>query len=506
MAIDSLRSGAIRICFDDSLNAYPHKCRILIEGQMLDTGTAIDGALRQVPSLRHLDELFGAGSVIAEGMRTAFACCPNNALEFFALPHKDASVGATTKAEYTIQVVGDAATSHGRADFYVGDGRWNTSTRIAQGTLRDDAMVAIATSMQKEHGFPFDVTVAGNTITLIAKNAGTVGNCVKIIYNWHERLDYAPLGLTFQIAQTVVGVQDAFTPPDYAAILGECCYCCIGGLYDNGPWQDALIAYIESAWDCAKPQCFGHGYTYNSGTLGEILSYDTNSPEISRLAHCCDDPSIGWLKVAAYTAQSCCLAVDNPEMSIQGPEFGVLGCVKQPESCFQCFTFDEQQILEANGFVVTVPFHGGSGSMTSPMIVNDITNNRYDATGHLNATWWNVSSRRLAAVTADQMAIELGKVIGLGLFTKNTTIPPGIKGTNPKLILGAIRTWAKGQVGILFSEFENIDKDIQLFTDFEKAPKCQGIPGKLWVNFIYRPPVRISNILINAQPALLSNC
>ena len=40
MSIDSLRSGAIRICFDPSLNAYPNKCRILLEGQMLDTGTA----------------------------------------------------------------------------------------------------------------------------------------------------------------------------------------------------------------------------------------------------------------------------------------------------------------------------------------------------------------------------------------------------------------------------------------------------------------------------------
>ncbi len=145
--------------------------------------------------------------------------------------------------------------------------------------------------------------------------------------------------------------------------------------------------------------------------------------------------------------------------------------------------------------------------MTSPMIVNDVTNNRYDSeTGRLNATWWNTNSRRLAAATADAAAIQLGQVLGLGLFTKNTAIPPGIRGTNPKLILGAFRAWAKSQVGILFSEFEDIDNDIKLQTDFEKAPKCQGIPGKLWVDFIYRPPVRISNIIVNAKPALLSNC
>jgi hypothetical protein len=156
--------------------------------------------------------------------------------------------------------------------------------------------------------------------------------------------------------------------------------------------------------------------------------------------------------------------------------------------------------------VVTVPLNGGTGEMTQPMVVNDITNNRYDSNGRLNATWWNVSSRRLAAATADAAAIQLGRVLGLGLYTKNTTIPPGIRGTNPRLILGAFRAWAKSQVGILFSEFDNIDTDIVLRTDFEIAPKCQGIPGKLWLDFIYRPPVRISNIIINAKPALLDNC
>jgi len=81
-----------------------------------------------------------------------------------------------------------------------------------------------------------------------------------------------------------------------------------------------------------------------------------------------------------------------------------------------------------------------------------------------------------------------------------------VRGTNPRMILGQFRAWAKGQVGHLFSEFENIDQDIILKTDFEVAPKCQGIPGKLWIDFTYRPPVRITNIIVNAKPAMLSNC
>jgi hypothetical protein len=329
------------------------------------------------------------------------------------------------------------------------------------------------------------------------------------IYNWHQRLDYAPTGIVVDILQTSPGTNagaGGFTAPDYAAVLGECCYCCIGMLYDNTEWQDAMIAYIASAWDCSKPQCFGHGYTYNTGTLGQIMACDTNSAEVSRLAQCCDDPSAGWLKTAAYTTLSCCSTIDHPEMSVQGPDFGILACLRQPESCFQCFTFDEQQLLQASGFVVTVPAQGGTGSMTQPMIVNDVTNNRYDANGRLNATWWNVNARRLAAATADAAALALGQVVGLGLFTKTTAIPVGIRGTNPKLILGQFRAWAKSNIGRLFSEFDDIDNDIKLMTDFEVAPKCQGIPGKLWIDFTYRPPVRITNIIINAKPAMLSNC
>src|SRR3954466_4591122 len=124
MSIDSLRSGQIRICFDPSLNAYPNKCRILLEGQMLDTGTAVDEELIKIPALRDVDVLFGEGSVIAEGLKTAFGCCTNQAMEFFALPRKDAAVGAPPNPVYPLTFDGTAETA-GRIDLFMGDGRWN---------------------------------------------------------------------------------------------------------------------------------------------------------------------------------------------------------------------------------------------------------------------------------------------------------------------------------------------------------------------------------------------
>ena len=152
------------------------------------------------------------------------------------------------------------------------------------------------------------------------------------------------------------------------------------------------------------------------------------------------------------------------------------------------------------------PAVGGTGALTNPMITNDITNSRRDVDGRANLTFRDVSSRRLAASTSQAFAEKLQEYNGLGLFTKNTDIKAGVKGTNPRLILGGLRIWAKDNVGVLFSEFDNLDTDLTLKTDFEIAPECQGVPGKLYANMVYRPPVRITSVTANLQPKLLDNC
>lgn len=502
MPLDSLRDGFVRICFDPSANVYGGKCRMLVEGQFIPAATNPEPAdvLRQIVSLRDVETLYGAGSVLTESLRVAFECCANSTVDIFALPRADAAAGVA--AVYTVTITGPA-TSDGQIDIFWGEGQWNTSTIVHP----EDTATIIADAIADDipASFPFTAVSAAGVITLTAKNKGTVGNNLLIIPNWHNRANYLPDGVTIAHTQTILGSVNP-APLNYQDVLGECCYCCVAMCYDDPDWQDGMIAYLESAWACDKPQCFGHGYTYNTGTLGSILATDTNSGTISRMASCTGDPILGYLKTAAYAALSCCTTVDNPELSIQGPNYGVLSCVLQPESCTQCFSFDEQNQLRDNGFVVTVPVAGGTGLLTSPMVTNDITNNRFDANGRENATFRDVNSRRLAAQTADEFAKQLQTYNGLGLYTKNTNIRPGVRGTNPRLILGGLRAWAKENIGVLFSEFDDLDTDLTVQTDFEVAPKCQGRPDKLHVNLIYRPPVRVGSIQVNMVPKLLDNC
>jgi hypothetical protein len=504
MSIDSLRDGFVRLCFDPSLNVYKGKCRILVEGQIappaLDPCPITIDAPMKITSTRQLDCQFGAGSVLAESLKVVFDCCGNNALEIWALPREDAA-GAVS-AEYTVTFTG-TVTEDGRIDIYWGEARYNISVRATAGMTPTQVAAAVLAAVPVD--FPFTATAALGVITLVAKNGGTVGNFLNPQFNWHGRNDYFPVGVTAVVAQTVQGSVDP-EPLDYESVLGECCYCCVAALYGDNDWQDGMIAYMDSAWSCDKPQCFGHVYSYASGTLGQILSQFRNKATISFLSHCVDDPVLPYLKVAAYAAKSCCSTVDNPEISVQGPAFGVLTCVRFPESCTQCFSYDEQLQLRDNGFVVTVPLTGGQGALTSPEVANDVTNQLYDDEGRPNATFRDVSSRRLAASTAVSLATQLQTFNGLGLFTKRTDIRVGVRGTNPRLMLGSIRAWAKTQVGVLFSEFDDIDRDITLQTDFDVAPECQGQPGLMHLNMVYRPPVRVDRIMTNLQPKLLDNC
>jgi phage tail sheath gpL-like len=500
MAIDSLRDGFVRLCFDPSANLVGDKCRMVIEGQKLAAGSATNDQLVKMTSARDIDTMFGAGSVLAESLKVAVDCCGNDAVEIFALPRADAA--AATAAVYTATVTGPA-TSDGRVDIYWGDARYNISVRVSAGDTADQIATAINAAIPAD--FPYTGSVTTNVITLTAKNAGTVGNYLNAEVNWHGKNGYLPGGVGVAFAQTVTGETDP-EQLNYSTVFGDCCVCCWALLTGDAAYQDGMVDYLDDAWACDKPQCFGHGYTYNAGTLGQILASDTNTATISRLAHCNTDPNFPWLKVAAYAAKSCCLTVDNPELSIQGPNFGVLDCVKAPESCTTCWTFDEQEQLRESGFVVTVPVSGGEGALTSPMITNDVTNNRYDAEGRENLTFQSVAARRLATVTATEIAQELQQFQGLGYYSENTNIREGAQGVNRKMMLGTMRAFAKANVGRLFSEFEDLNSDLTITDDFEVAARCQGVPGKLHMNFVYRPPVRIRQVVVNAAPKLLSNC
>lgn len=510
MAQGPIGSNAVRLCIDDSANRLPEACRVVLEGPY-DPALTPDPAeaaepntLVEIVNARNIDALFGAGTVLAESIKVAMDCCRGAQIEFYALPREDAG----TKAEYTLTVTApdDGATSRGRMDIYWGEGRYITSVSVYEGETAEEIADKIAEATPDD--FFFTATAAGGVVTLVAKNGGSYGNDVFIDLNWHGRDDAWPGGVDVAVEQTVAGAGAYPKYEDYEDLVGTCCACCWAVLTDDPQFQDGALEYIAQTWDCDRPMCATMGYTYNSGTVGQILAADTNELHTARLAHCNPDPadpSVGdaifpWLKTAAYTAKSCCSASSNPELSIEGRDYGALTCVQGPGTCFDCFNWDDKEELREGGFVTTSPITGGDGHLTSPFIDNDISNGTRDSEGRLNRTWMDMNSSRLARETMKRLQEELLQYQGLALFTRNTAIREGVRGTSPKIILGKLRAWAKANVGILFSEFENLDEQLTVMQENETMPACYGDPRRLLVHLEYVPPLRIKDIRVTLRP------
>jgi len=500
MAQDVLSNGFVQLCIDPNLNFYDTAARMLVIGPALDgpTEELVTGSIAAVNSERDLVEMFGEGSILTEALRVVLCQAPTVKVE--ALPIADAADAVA--AQYTVTITGPA-TSDGRFTMFFGNDGYDVDFRVTAGMTATQIAAALAAAIGDN--FPYSAAAALGVVTLTAKNKGTIGNYLNPIYNWSGRRNYAPEGVTVAVARSVDGT-GAGTVPNLIDITGECCYDVVVYLGDDDAGQQVLKDYLTDAWSCDKPQCFGQGYVFNAGTLGEVLAFGDNSAELCRLAYAEDSFDFPWLTVAAYAAASAAIALTNPEQSIQGSELGLLSCIRLPQSCASPWTYDERLQLQDQGFVTYGPSGFGLGALTNPQIYNDVTNYLYDDLGRANATYRDANSRRLAKSTALSIAEQLNTYNGLGLFTKNTRIRPGVKGTNPRLILADLRNWAKENIGVLFSEFDNIDQDIKVQTDFEVAQKCRGVPSLLHVNFRYQPPVRIGQIKTNLQPKLLDNC
>lgn len=508
MGIQSLRDGFVQLCFDTSLNIYGTKKRVVLEGQYIPSGHADALAVDQLHKLTvtdftAIDNRLGAGSVLAESVKTFQSQCSSGVVDLFVLPRAD---NGTTKATYTLTIANNT-TSAGRYQIIFGEARrYAIDTYVASGQTPTQVATAIKASIDALKTLPFEVTAAAGVLTFTARNAGTVGNGFNPTFNWRGN-PVTPGGTTLTWAQTVQGATNPAALADYNSLVGDCCVSEWGLLSDDVTWQNGPINYVKSQWDCDNPQCFGHLYTYNHGSLGQVLATDSNSAEASRRpTNVASNRILGYLRTAAMVGKTACVTADNPEISVQGQTFGVLDAIAQAESCTPEWTYAERQQLAAAGFAVDIASSAGTGGLASPQVTHDITNNRFDANFKANATFRSVVSRRMARVTAEKIAEKVNEFNGFGYYSAGTRIQDGVQGININLIRGQMRTWMKSQVGVLFGEFDNLDEDLLITEDMEDAAACQGVPGKFNIKAIYRPPVRTAGASIQMQPKLLDNC
>lgn len=504
MALDSLADGFASICIDPNLNYFADGCHLVLEGQYVVNGALaqpiVPDKLMSVPAVRNVDAWFGAGSPLAEALKIAFCTCPVG-VRISVIPRL--SAGGAVASVYTMTVAGPATTD-GVVDLFLGDSKYSAiGVEVEAGDTATVIAAAIAAAIPA--AFPYTVTVVAGVITATSKVGGTIGNYLNPVYNYKGLSNHAPAGVTLTVVRTVTGATDP-APLNYQNIFGDCCVDCYALLSGNSVWQQGVRDYIRSAWDCTKPQCFGHGYTFNAGTLGQVLAAGDNSAEWTRTPYPVNDVNFPWAIVANDAALSCCTGCSSPELSIQGPQYGRLACIDRPSTCTTPWSYDEMVQLKEAGFAVYGPLSNGSGVLTNPYVHNDVTNYLYDEMGRQNLTFRDTSSRRRAKVNADKIATMLREYSGLSLFSTSTRVAAGVYGTTKRMIEARIKAWAKSQVGILWSQFDNLDKDIVLRSDGEVQRACFGKPCDFHLNIRYRDQCRINHFNVNLQPLVFDNC
>lgn len=461
-----------------------------------------------VNSINDCDTMFGAGSILGESLKKVFTQCSQN-IQVWALPRQDAA--ESVASAYTM-VISGTATAPGVFSLFMLDSEYDIQFPVSIGDT--PAVTAASLVAALPYNFPYTAVATGGTIVFTALNKGTCGNYLAPVYNFLGLQNYAPQGVTVAITQTTVGAVDP-APVDYATTLGSCCYAIYCLLGSNSTWQLALEQWIRAQWACnipagfdgATPQCFGHGYTYNCGTLGEVLACGDNAETLCRIAYPLNYPIAPYFLAAAFSALSACTACTSPELNIQGPVDGVLSAVAGPTSCQEPWSYNSRITLSNAGFVTWGPVTNAASQLTNPFIYQDITNNLTDALDRPNATWRSTSTRRWAANFSNLLAQFLdGTFNGLSAFSNGTQIKSGIFGTTLNMMRAKIIAWLNGQSGGLISAIQNVDTQVQLTSSLDTSPPCEGIPGNYALTLVVQPPVRINNIATTLFPQLFTNC
>lgn len=506
MANEYLSDGSVKICVSTALNQMREGKTLVVEGQMLSTGLATPNKIIPIVNKPDIDTLFGAGSVLAESLKVAFCQAPSY-VSIYALPRQDTSEGVKAVYNLSLSSPDGVAEEDGVVALYHCNKDYNVSVPVSKG----DSLIDIAQVLtdQYKQNFMFDVGVQEDkekkSVSLIytAKNAGRVNNILNIL---DGGFFVAPRvkGLVANLEQIVEGSGDP-KPNDYESVFGQCCHYAIALCSPDMDWQKNLTNFLNSRWDCNKPMCGGHGYVYERGTVGAILSTFLDSFTVSKMALHPKDPVAPYFKNVAYAARSIYQASINPVIAVEGLQRGLLSCILTPETCTGYWDFEEITHLQSQGFVIAEASEAGYSGYTSPHVFNDVTNYLRDETGKENLTYRSTATTRLVQQVIEELAVFLNGFIGMNLYKKGTTIPDGSDGINTNVLRARIKLWAERNVGFLFSG-PILDSDIEVATDFEVAPKCLGKSGLLHINFLFRPPIAIDKIVTYIEPLILDNC
>lgn len=352
--------------------------RALLIGQATAAGVA--EALRFVTTAEEVAQLCGAGSVIARMMAAYRANDPVG--EVWILPLQDAGGGVA--ATGSIAVTGTAAET-GSIALYIGGQK--VSVAVTSGDTATTVGNSIAAAINALASLPATATSSTGTVTVTARNKGTLGNGIDIRHSYGGSLagEKLPAGVSLAITAMASGATDPVTT-NIATILGDLEFDFIAQPITATGWLDAMRDAMNDTsgrWSYAR-QAYGHVWSAKVDSAANLITLgQSRNDQHATILGVADCPT--WApEIAAATMAACAVALKaDPARPVQ--TVTVTGLRAPPVG--SRFALTTRQSLLSNGIALL-----GFGADGSAAIVRMVTSYRLNKFGVADTAYLDVET------------------------------------------------------------------------------------------------------------------
>ena len=328
--------------------------RTILFGQRLAAGTVAAGSIGVVPNIAQVDQMFGAGSQLAEMLKSYRAGDPFTELWYGCL----ADANTATAASATLTITGSALDA-GALSVYLYGKRYQVG--VNKGDLAAAVATNVAAAVNADVNCLVSAAVSAGVVTFTAKNKGSLGNDLTLRVNQRGLVggEQTPNGLVLTLGVFGGGAVD----PDAATamtILGDEPFEFIGYPYADAASLDALrveMNDISGRWAYMQ-QLYGHAYTAKRGTLSALstLGRTRNDQHITCFSVSAEKPMPVFLELAAALARTAVFINADPSRPTQTGELvGIASAAPNKD-----FLWNERQVLLSSGMATTVADSGGT--------------------------------------------------------------------------------------------------------------------------------------------------
>lgn len=268
--------------------------KTMLIAQRLASGTVAQLVPKLISSVSQAESFFGVGSQLADMVR-AFKQ-NNNTGELWACALND---GAGAKASGSFAFSG-TATEAGTVYAYIGG--YRVKVAVEDGDTASDVATALQTELAlTENNFiPALTSKTSGTLSMVARNAGLVGNDMNLRLNYYEG-EQLPAGIACTVTQPVSGTGEPDLQ-DVIDVLGSEQYDVFVHPYTDSANLTAIEGELEDRWG-PLTQNDGVSITYKQDIYANLvtLGMSRNSPH-SVVMGGYGSPTAPWRIAAALAA------------------------------------------------------------------------------------------------------------------------------------------------------------------------------------------------------------